>query len=238
MIEWRAYANLIAVRSHGEHGAIIDVFTAEKGRVRGLVRGGQGRRMRPVLQIGAGVDVVWKARLATQLGVFQVEPVHSRVAIMRDGLRLTALNAMAGLLCFGLAENQAFPELFEATDMLLDALDSEDMWFDRFVGWELIFLRNLGFGLDLNKCVRTGVTENLCYISPKTGAAVSRDAAGIWANKLLPFPRALKMGIGINRAAFRECLALTEYFILHHLIPHLGGDGLPSARQRLAQLVE
>ena len=237
MIEWREEAVLIGVKAHGESAAIIDVFTAKRGRMRGLVRGGQSRKMRPILQIGAQLDVAWKARLETHLGALKIEPIRARLALMGDGLRLTALNALAEMLCFSLPEGHAYPDLFEATLEALDALNSDDIWFDRFLGWELIFLQSLGFGLNLERCTVTGQDHDLVYISPKTGCAVSREGAGKWAPELLAFPPALKTGIGANRAEFRACLELTEYFLARYLIPSLGGKAIPAARQRMAHLV-
>ena len=112
MIEWRDQGALLSVRRHGETSAIIEVFTAEHGRHAGVVRGGTSRKIAPILQPGAQLDVSWKARLDAHIGTFTVEPVKSRAAdLMSDRLTLAGLNAATALLSFALPERAAYPGL-------------------------------------------------------------------------------------------------------------------------------
>lgn len=234
MIEWRDEGAVLAVRPHGENAAIVEVFTAAHGRHAGVVRGGTGRRMAPVLQPGAQVEVVWKARLADHLGAFTVEPLRSRAAlVMGDRLALAGLNAVAAILAQVLPEREAHPALYARTVQVLDLLGQGEVWPLAYLRWEMALLEEMGFGLDLSACGATGVREDLAYVSPRTGRAVSRGAAGVWADRLLPLPPVM---IGEGEATGAEiaaALAVTGHFVATRLCASLGERPVPAARARL-----
>lgn len=233
-MEWRDQGALLARRLHGETSVIIEVFTPEHGRHAGVVRGGTSRRTAPLLQAGNQIDVVWKARLEDHLGAFTVEPVHGRTAaVMSDKLALAGLNSICALLSFALPEREPYPDLYAKTIALLDMFGETDLWPTAYLQWELLLLQEMGFGLDLTSCAATGATNNLAYISPRTGRAVTEIGAGDWADRLLPLPPAL---LGLGQGAYGEiceALAVTGHFFEQHLAPSLGNTPIPAARQRL-----
>lgn len=237
-MEWRGQGILLSARAHGEHAAIIDVFTPEQGRHAGVVRGGASRKMAPVLQPGAQLDVAWRARLEGHLGAFTVEPVKSRAAaVMGDRLALAGLNALCGLLQFALAERDPHPELYERTLLVFDLLGESDAWPLAYVQWELALLEDLGFGLDLESCAVTGSMQELIYVSPRTGRAVSRQGAGEWADRLLSLPDCLR-GVGDGSlAGVPDALATTGHFLTNWMAPQLGNKPLPASRDRLVELL-
>ena len=192
-MDWRGTAILLSVRRHGETSAIIDVFSEERGRHAGVVRGGTSRKIAPILQPGAQLDVAWRARLEDHIGAFTVEPVRSRAAlVMGDRLALAGLNAVTGLLGFCLPEREAHRPLYRRTEQLLDLLGQNEVWPLAYLRWEVALLEEMGFGLDLGRCAVTGATEDLIYVSPRSGRAVSRAGAGDWAERLLPLPDVLR----------------------------------------------
>ncbi len=238
-MEWRDEGVLLAARPHGETSAIIEVFTAAHGRHAGVVRGGASRRMAPVLQPGAQVAVAWQARLAEHVGSFAVEPLRSRAALMAEAGPLAALSSLCALLRVGLPERQAHPRLWARTVAALEAFGGPD-WGFAYLRWELDLLEGLGFGLDLSACAVTGAVEDLAYVSPRTGRAVSRAGAGDWADRLLPLPARLAPAGRQGHDAGEELaqdlatgLALTGHFLTRDLAPALRGAGLPEARARL-----
>jgi DNA repair protein RecO (recombination protein O) len=234
MIEWRDEGAVLAVRPHGENAAIVEVFTAAHGRHAGVVRGGTGRRMAPVLQPGTQVEVVWRARLADHLGAFTVEPLRSRAAlVMSDRLALAGLNAVAALLAQVLPEREAHPGLYAQTVQVLDLLGQEEVWPLAYLRWEMALLEEMGFGLDLSVCAATGRREDLAYVSPRTGRAVSRAAAGVWADRLLPLPPVMIGGGEATGAEIAAALAVTGHFIGARLCASLGERPVPAARGRL-----
>jgi len=233
-MEWRDQGAVLSVRTHGETAAIIEVFTAEHGRHAGVVRGGTSRKIAPILQPGAQVDVTWRARLEEHIGTFTVEPLISRAAtIMADRLALAGLNAAAALCAFCLPEREPHPVFYRRTIALLDMLGQSQAWPLAYLRWELALLEEMGFGLDLSHCAATGATEGLIFVSPKTGRAVSAGAAGEWADRLLPLaPSLLGHGQG-TPAQVSEGLITTGFFLMNRLAPQMGDKPLPQARQRL-----
>ena len=239
-MDWRDEGILLAVRPHGESSAIIETLTREHGRHAGLVRGGKGARLAPALQPGTQLALEWRARLAEHLGHFRIEPVRSRAAaIMADRAALAALNAIGALLVTLLPEREPNEPVYHGTVALADALaEAAWDWPARYARWELDLLTALGFGLDLASCGATGATEDLAYVSPRSGRAVSHEAGGAWADKLLPLPGFL-IGPGAPTiGAVREALRLTGFFLEHRACPALGRDALPEARGRLVRLLE
>lgn len=236
-MDWRADGILLAVRRHGESSAIIEVFTADQGRHAGVVRGGASRKLAPLLQVGAQLDVTWRARLSDHLGTYTVELVKGRAAdVMDDRVALAGLSSVCALLSFALAERAAYPGIYARTLAVLDGLGA-DRWAEAYLGWEVALLAEMGFGLDLSQCAVTGVTQELAYISPRTGRAVSRTAAGDWVDKLLPLSPALN-GMSSGLADVLEGLRVTGHFLEVHLAPSLGGKPLPAARRRLVNTLE
>ena len=234
MIEWRDEGVLLAVRKHGENAVIIDVLTQSHGRHAGVVRGGAGRKQAPVLQPGAQLDLVWKARLEEHLGSFTVEPLRSRAAqVMTDPLALAGLSSTVGLLCFSLPEREIYPKLYTISVNLLDLMCVTDAWPLAYLQWEIQLLEMLGFGLDLSRCAVSGGIDDLTYISPKTGRAVAAHHAGEWKTRLLPLVPCMKGEGNAQNNEISEGLRTTGHFLEKWLAPSLGDRPLPVARQRL-----
>jgi DNA repair protein RecO (recombination protein O) len=237
-MEWREEGLLLARRRHGENAAIIEVFTESHGRHAGIVRGGAGRKLAPVLQPGTQVDVSWRARLEDHLGVFTVEPVASRAAtLMGDRKTLAGLNALTSLLSFVLPEREAHAALYHRSLAVLDMMQESPFWPLAYVRWELYLLEELGFGLDLGRCAVTDRSDNLIFVSPKSGRAVSRVGAGEWADKMLPLSPAL-IGEGEGTPGeIRDALTVTGHFLQNWVAASLGNKPLPESRARLVGLL-
>ncbi len=233
-MEWREQGILLAVRRHGESAAIIEVFTPTHGRHAGIVRGGGSRRMAPVLQPGAQLDVAWRARLDAHLGTFQVEPVRDRAAaLMADRLALAGLNALTAALSFCLGERDPHPRFYAHSLKMFDVLGTDPDWPLHYLHWELALLEVMGFGLDLSACAVTGARTGLRFVSPKSGRAVSEQGAGDWAGRLLPLPACLAGDAAANLSELIDGLTTTGYFLEQKVAPELGSRPFPPARRRL-----
>jgi DNA repair protein RecO (recombination protein O) len=236
-MEWQDEGVLIAMRAHGEASAIIEVFTAGHGRHVGVVRGGASRKMAATLQPGTQLAVTWRARLEDHIGSFTVEPVQSRAALMSDRLALAGLSAICAMVRAALPERAEHPNLWRATMALLAALGHDPDWPAVYLRWEVTLLEELGFGLDLTRCAVTGARDDLAFVSPKTGRAVSREGAGGWADRLFPLPYCL-MGQGAaSRAEIGQGLVITGHFLTRELAETSQGRPLPEARNRLIHLL-
>lgn len=236
-MEWRDQGILLNARRHGESSAIIDVFTENHGRHAGIVRGGTSRRIAPVLQPGAQLDLIWRARLEDHLGSYQVEPIRSRAAAAMSGrLALAGLNAVTGILAFCLPEREAHAALYARSEALLDLLGQDNVWPLAYLNWELALLEEMGFGLDLSKCAVTGQSEGLVFVSPRTGRAVSAKGAGEWADRMLDLPPCL-LGRGpAPDAEVLQALKTTGYFMHSKLATVLTAKPLPAVRARFVEV--
>ncbi len=236
-MDWQEDGIILGVRKHGEANAILELLTAERGRHLGLVRGGRSRRMQAALQPGNSVNAVWRARLEDHLGTYTVEPLVQRAAgLMTMAASLHALNTLTAH-CLLLAEREPHPRLFQTLDAILSALGEEPQAGVAVVRFELAFLDDLGFGLDLHRCAATGVSDHLVYVSPKSGRAVCREAGAPYRDRLLPLPSFLTDGAGsaaTNPEKVRQGFALTGYFLDRHVYGPRGVT-MPASRQQLLQ---
>ncbi len=238
-MEWRDQGILLSVRQHGENSVIINVLTSDHGRHAGVVLGGRSHKLKPTLQIGAQLDLVWRARLEDHLGTFKIELIHSRNAlVMSDRQALAGLNAVIAMLLTFIPEREVCKPLYIATEHLLDFIDQQELWPQVYLKWELAMLGILGFGLNLSACAVTGENKDLSYISPKSGRAISTKAAGRWADRLLPFPPILKGETSVDSFAVKEALDITGYFFKNHVAKGLGVKRLPASRTRFLDKLE
>jgi DNA repair protein RecO (recombination protein O) len=234
-MEWRDAGFVLHARRHGESGLIVELLTAERGRHAGLVRGGQSPRRRALFQPGNAVTALWRGRLAEHLGTLECELTEAHAArLLDDPDRLAALNAATALLVAALPEREPHPDLYTAFAALLGILDSASPCGAAYVAWECDLLAGLGFGLDLARCAVTGTNQDLAYVSPRTGRAVSRDTGAPYHDKLLPLPAFLWRDSPAEPADIVAGLVLTRHFLLHHLFEPQGGR-LPDARQQLQE---
>jgi DNA repair protein RecO (recombination protein O) len=238
-MDWTDDAIVLELKPHGEHGVVLEVFTRNHGRHLGLVHGGLSPRRRAAVQPGNSVRLHWRARLSEHLGAFSVELVAARAAEMfEDRAALAGLNAFTAITSTVLPERERHTSAFEGAVALLDAMARHSFsdWAPLFVRWELGLLAELGFGLDLTRCAVTGAAEDLAYVSPRTGRAVSSQAGFAYKEKLLALPAFLtdrQTGIP-TRSEIGAGFALTAHFLEQWVLaPH--GRTLPEARARLAE---
>ncbi|RLQ87592.1 DNA repair protein RecO [Notoacmeibacter ruber] len=191
-MQWTDEGIVLGVRRHSESAVVLELMTASHGRHLGLVRGGRSRRMQPVLQPGNRVSAAWRARLDEHLGTFTVEPLqHHAARLYGSSAGLYGLQALAAHLRL-LPERDPHPRLFDMTALLVDHLEEPERAVELFLRFELMLLDEMGFGLDLRTCAATGTTQNLIYVSPKSGRAVSAEAGAPWASRLLALPGFLR----------------------------------------------
>lgn len=237
-MEWSDDAVVLALRRHGETSAIVNLLTRERGRQSGLVRGAGGRSRRGYLHPGAIVRATWRARLAEHLGTVVWEPVAALPpGIIDNAARLAALSSVCALADATLPEREAHEEVYEALRAVIVSLDDDAVWPSATVKWELGLLSALGFGLDLGRCAASGRTDELVYVSPRSGRAVSREAGEPYRDRLLALPPFILLpGAVAGASEVAAGLALTGYFLERHVF-RAHGRGLPPARLRLIEIV-
>lgn len=226
-----------ALRSHGEHGAVIRIMTPCHGLQAAYVRGARGRRMRPVLIAGNIVEARLRSRTETQLPQAEIELVHSRGPLLGEPLPAAGIEWTAALTATALPEGQPYPRLYEALDGLLAAIEaapSASGWGAALVRYELLLLAELGFGLDLESCAVSGSNNDLIAVSPKSGRAVSASAARPYSGRLLLLPRFLTVGGQADWREILDGLNLTGHFLQRDV---LTDRSIPVAEARV-RLVE
>ncbi len=235
-MEWDAPAIVLAARPYGEGDALATVLTAEHGAHRGLARGGASRARAATWQPGNLLQLRWVARLSDQLGSFTAELVHPGAALaMDDALALTVLSSACAVAEGALTEREPHPNVFAGLLHLITHLADGPSVLTDLIRWELALLGELGYGLDLTRCVVTGETEALAWVSPRTGRAVSDPAAGPWKERLLPLPGFLTGGEA-GPAGWAQGLALTGHFLARDAFGSQHRP-LPPARDRLLDRV-
>ncbi|MER9138723.1 DNA repair protein RecO [Mesorhizobium sp. M0047] len=230
-MEWRDEGIILGTRKHGETSAILEVMTRTHGRHLGLVRGGRSRKQQPVLQPGNRVDLLWRARLDEHLGTFQAEAIEMNAArLMDSAVAVYGLQTMAAHLRL-LPERDAHEGLYETLAVMIAHLDDADAAGELVARFELLVLDELGFGLDLSQCAATGTRQDLAYVSPKSGRAVSREAGAPWRDKMLALPAFLQRGSGLRAdpTDVEDAFQLTGFFLTRHVYEPRGIEP-PDAR--------
>lgn len=234
MISWNDTGIVLSVRPHGENGGIVTLLTQKHGRAAGYVYGATSNRVRGLLEIGNVVSAQWQAKSHDQLGSYTLELEASHAAsVMHDPVRLTALQSACALADKTLPENESHPGVYEGLLMLLSSFET-DVWAATYIYWEIGLLRELGFGLDLATCVVTGGAEDLRYVSPKSGCAVSAGAGEPYKEKLLNLPTFLRGEPRLEDGDVLDGLRLTGHFLLNRVFS-LANTNLPEPRLRLEE---
>lgn len=231
-MEWSDEGIVLGIRRHGEANAIVELLTRGHGRHLGLVRGAAGARLRPTLQPGNTVAATWRARLDEHLGFYAIDGIRLRAATMLASSHavygVTHLASLARLL----PERDPHEDMYEMLEAILDDFDDLASAAVHVVRFELAMLTELGFGLDLTSCAATGVTQDLVYVSPKSGNAVSRQAGEPWQDRLLRLPSFLRDDGegGFSERDLRDGFAITGLFLARHVLEPRG-QRLSDARE-------
>jgi DNA repair protein RecO (recombination protein O) len=237
-MEWDLPAIVLDTRPYGEGDVIATVMTAEYGAHRGLARGGGARSQGGLWQPGNFVQARWLARTSDQLGSFRGELIHATAAsVMDDPLALAMLTAVCAQSEDALPEREPHEAVFAGMIGLLPRLVLGARVLPELILWETVLLADLGYGLDLSSCTMTGATEGLAFVSPKSGRAVTAEAAGIWSERLLRLPPFMTGPVesGPEESGpedWRDGLRLTGHFLARDVFG-ARHKPLPMARQML-----
>ena len=237
-MEWTDEGLVLSARRHGENSLVVNLLTREQGRHAGLVRGASSTRNRGLFQPGNHLRAHWRGRLAEHLGNFTCELLHAHAAdYLHQPLPLMALSSATAILGSALPERAPCPSVFEKLQALIGNFNKSG-WQVHYIRWELELLAELGFGLDLSRCAATGSDQELIYVSPRTGRAVSAEAGRDYQDRLLSLPKFLRedTNTDVSGAILYEGLKLTGHFLGRHVLSDTR-FGLPAARQRLADSI-
>ncbi len=234
MEQWTDQGIVLSARPHGEGGAVVSLLTENHGRHAGYVHGAMSSKKRGYLQQGSQVKAQWSARISDSLGTYTLEPERGLPeGVLEDSLKLAALLSACGLCDASLPERDGHAGLYHGFIALMEMLQT-DHWSAAYIMWEISLLKELGFHLELGKCAGGGDIDTLCYVSPKTGRAVSKAQAAPYKEKLLELPNFLRPdnvrdgAVGDKEDIVRG-LKMTGYFLEHWAFIH-HAKGVPEAR--------
>ncbi len=250
MPEWNDVGIILSAKKYGEKGLIINILTEAHGRYVGWVNNYKTKSILSSVQPGNLVTVFWKSRIIEQMGNFKIEQISSISGkIFDEKLKLQALISLCSLLEKFLPERESYSEVFFATKAFLNVLAINNeldnkLWIKGYLKWEIGLLSSIGFSLDLKQCAVTGQKNNLYYVSPKTGKAVSKEGAGKFAPKLLKLPMFLGgteiIGSTLNEEIIMG-INLTTYFFKNKLLQSINDTritNLPNSRNRLENMIK
>ena len=234
-MEWVDDAIVLGTRHFGEGKLVAEVFSREHGRYGGVVH--VGRKSQPILQAGNVVHAGWKARLSEQLGFYSplelIEPHATR--LLDDPIALAGLSSAVTLIRSATPERQAYPQLYDALIVLIEAMPHHEIWPAIYARFELGLLSAMGYGLDLSRCAVTGQTESLAWVSPRTGRAATYDAGAPHAKLLLRLPPFLvDAEAELKQGDVADAFALAGYFLERRVFDQRG-ENLPETRRRLIE---
>ncbi len=235
MEQWRDQGFVLAVRGHGDSGAVVSLLTENHGRHAGYLHGAQSSKKRAMIEPGSRVSIDWKARISDNLGTVTLEQEAGLPhGILDDPLKLSALLSACSLCDSALPEREGHRGLYSGFKTLIEMMDGE-VWAAAYVYWEIALLKELGFGLDLTRCAGGGDPKTLAYVSPKSGCAVSYAAGEPYKEKLLELPSFLKPNGGpLDDEEIAKGLQMTGYFLEHWVFTH-HTKGVPEARSRFQE---
>lgn len=239
MVHIRAEALILSIRPHGEHGAVVRALTRNFGIQAGYVRGGRSRRIRPILQPANLVLAEWRARTDDHLSSLTVELIRSRAPLFAEPLPAAVLDWATALTTTALPEGQPFALLHAALNGLFEAIENAPAargWATALVRYELLLLAELGFGLDLEHCVVTGGTEDLAFVSPRSGGAVCSAAATGHQARLFPLPGFLRAGGHAEWPDILAGLAITGHFLERDVLVDKRSGALASRARLLDRM--
>lgn len=235
-MQWEDRGIILSAKRFGESSALVTTFTQTHGKARGLLKGGFSKSKRALIEPGTIVDLRWSARLSEQLGQWSLELVQNPIIhLFNNHEALLTVSALCEVCTHGLAEGESHPHLYETLKTLLTNPTFCDA--KHYVHFEVALLQEAGFALKLDQCVVTGQENDLCYVSPKSGSAVSREAGKPYANKLFPLPEFLKhVHLNPTLGDLIHALTLTDHFLRKHVWSSLSHrEFIPAARDQLVR---
>ena len=206
----------IGVKKFSDSTNLMKILTKDNGIYSGLIRIKKNQGNSGVNIPGNTLSVNWRARLSEHLGFFNTELIKSRSSnYLNSSINLEVLNSICSLMDI-FPEREECIDLYNIIEELLDNLNNTRLWPFLYIKFELLFIERMGYGLDLSSCAVNGSTDNLNWVSPKTGRAVSALGAKGWEDRLLKLPEFLGQNEikSVSKADLLDSLKLTEFFLI------------------------
>ncbi len=210
---------IISLKKYGENSLIVKVFSQHHGVYRGFVKSVKSSKDKVNFQIGNLISFEYRARIEENLGqFFAVDLVRSFCAkMMFDKLRLSCATSVFSIIDSVFLERDNHQMLFDKLQDFLQKLSDENCqkkeFLAEYIRLELKILKTLGYGIDLSSCAVTESEDDLVFVSPKSGRAVSYQAGKPYENKLLKLPNFLISTSDHDDEQLIDGLKLSGFFL-------------------------
>ncbi|CAG7591259.1 MAG: DNA repair protein RecO [Candidatus Midichloria sp.] len=230
---------VISARDFEERYVVVQCFLKNNGLMCGLLR--VSKSSKTDCSPGNIVHATWNARLREHLGHYKFDLIRNALAATAfDRTAVTFIRAAIATSLLVLHEKEKQIELFNELEAFLLATSQPytKFFYSKYLSLELCILKAGGFGLELNKCASSGKTVELIYISPKSGAVVSRGAGEPYHDKMLKLPQSmLTFQNGISEQELYDCLPITGYFIEKNILSTTGKK-MPFERELMLEILQ
>lgn len=223
---------ILNLQKHTDNSYIANVFSKNHGAIRGLIRNKKNR----LLSIGNNIFFKYTRKNVYNLGNFTVDSIDNvAVEIFFNPLKLLLLHSALSLLGKSLPENETNEIIFHKMQLLQRNLENNDTENSimNYIQFEMFFLQEMGFGLNLQSCPIHGTTEKFGYISPKIARVISEKAGHKYQNRLFKLPKLLQ-NQPTNPNDLLLCLQITAFFMQKHIFVN---QNIPSIRLKLQQKI-
>jgi DNA repair protein RecO (recombination protein O) len=227
-MQWRDESVVLSASSFSENSRIVTVFNRSIGKSSGLLRGTKSS-----IQAGDISDVTWRGKTIEHLGSFKIENIFSPFGhVFKDAYSLFAIECACAICINGLPIRALHEKLFDSLKELMIAI-SKGNWYADYVFFEMLFLSEIGYGLNFSKCAVTGKKNGLYYVSPRTGCAVTKEAGIEYGDRLFQLPEFMisKSRI-IAKSDMIDALKITGHFLKMYF-QEITGKDLPLSRNYL-----
>ena len=198
-------------KKYGENSMIVYVFSKNNGLIKSFSK--FSKKQRFSFTILDKINFTWQSKQKDSLGYINLDLEAFR---KKNGSFISSLiKSSASELCIKfLPLWQQNIEIYNDLQRLIKNLDKKiEISIFNYVWWEILFLKNTGYGISLDKCSVSGSKEKLYYLSPNSGNSVTYSVGHKYRNKLFKLPHCLKdKAISNNFVDYLYALKITSYF--------------------------
>lgn len=239
-MQYRDVGIIFKIKSYGEESLIIKLVTKSNGICRGFVKSAKSTKARSIYQIGNNISFEYRARNEDGLGSFySVDLIEANCSkIIFEKIKIDCVRSLFTLIDIAFLENDYHEDLYEEVNKFLteiNIINETNLILAKYIWLELKILEILGYGIDTAYCAVTNSKENLAFVSPKTGRAVTLEVGKPYQNKLLKLPNFNKQKI--TNDDIMEGLKLSWYFLDKYLVKN-NSSICSSFRKGIIELVE
>ena len=229
---------ILSAIKYGEKALIVTILSASKGKIVGFVSEGNSKKNRGIFQIGNKIFYEASSRLEENMKrLFRIELVEpNAINFMMDAQKLELISASVPMFIKLLNENEEVLPFYEIIGKFFKANSLKEMLI-QYSYFEFYALEYLGLGLMLDCCAVTGQTDELYYVSPKTGKAVCKEIGAPYHDKLFKYPQFVvdKSDSPSYKEIF-NVLEMTSYFLKENFFK-FHNIKMPESRHKMKDIL-